>query len=356
MTQPHSSNPGRPRNWGWRIVPFMLVGILFAAYSAYWFWLRGELDAGVDAWIAEQEAAGGEIAYASKTLDGYPFRFVLNVEAPVIRQPNGGAWSGEALQVVADPFDLLWRFARGGGGKVIARAPGENRLNLDWPFDETDDFIATLDERSALSLAWDATSMRNIGTTINSLAVVEAETGDAFAVSDFKLSFGPAADGNAARLSVVWDSIELPEAQLFDGMDILGVELNGLAAIEVSDFFSSDGLGSWARAGGAVKVPQIVFNWGPLKAGVKADLRLNDQQQVDGTISGRLEDVAELKAALAASGRMDDETARTLDMIALASKDGAFATLSIVNGKGTFLGQTVFELPSLNDLGIPDAQ
>ncbi|MEO0981909.1 MAG: DUF2125 domain-containing protein [Pseudomonadota bacterium] len=339
MNDYYNRRVSRRHSRGWLFVPFLIFLIFAGLYSAYWVWMRGELDKGVDQWIADQRAAGFEIDYASKRLVGYPFRFALHLEQPEMADPKGLRWRGETLQLVMQPWNLQ---------HVIGRSPGRNRVESA----QTAPMEITLGDKSALSLSWDQTSLRRVGLTIDA---AEAQTSQGAAmIEDLRLSLGPKAGAeDDLRIAAQWTAMRLPSPPPEAAW--LGETLApGRIAVDVSQLFpaleSATALSRWTALEGRVTIAQILVDWGPMKLGVKGDLGLDRALRLNGSLSTRIDEADRLRAALREAGALDAQTAQTVDILETASANGQFATVSFVDGEAVFLGRSLGEVPVADTL------
>ncbi|MEL6324173.1 MAG: DUF2125 domain-containing protein [Pseudomonadota bacterium] len=314
-------------------IPFVIGAVLVAIYSAYWFWMRGQLAAGIDQWIAEQRAAGIEINYASKTVDGFPYRFALQVEAPEISNPHADiSWRGEKLQLVMQP----WNFQH-----VIGRAPGRNALSL--PGGEP--VTAFIGDRSAASLSWRGETIRRFALSLDEADIVLA-TGS-YGVRDFSVNYAPpAADAEDPRHRVALDlgGATLPAAPIeapWLGEEIDAVRLR-LELENPEIVFGARILdpSRYALPDPAFDLAQLLVNWGPVKLGAKGKVsfRLPDCAP-DGVVNFRLEEIEALRGQLEAANLLTEEVAAGLSAIGFASNDGGFAPITLRAGTVTFMGQ-----------------
>ncbi len=263
----------------WLFAPIVVVLALFGAYSAYWVYLRGQLDQGIDQWIATQRAAGLDVAFEDKRLGGYPYRVALDVDAPAIRDPETGlAWRGERLQLVMQPWNLRHVVGRAPGVSEITTAAGEA-------------LAVELGPKSVASLSWTDEGVRRV-----SLALDRAELRRAYlppaSLSGVEFHARPAY-GRRDDLQILlqWDEIELAQAP--EGYEWLGGALQpSRLAMEVTHAFpalaSDYGLSTWTRLEGRVEVAQLLVNWGPVKFGLKVDVGLNRCLVLNGVLSARM--------------------------------------------------------------------
>lgn len=58
-------------------LPFVLLSLLVVLWSAAWFWIRSRATDEMDAWLANEAAAGRTWTCADRSISGYPFRLEL---------------------------------------------------------------------------------------------------------------------------------------------------------------------------------------------------------------------------------------------------------------------------------------
>ncbi|MEM1150867.1 MAG: DUF2125 domain-containing protein [Pseudomonadota bacterium] len=330
----------------WIAVPFIIAVLLVAAYTAYWYYARGILENGIDQWIDQQRAQGLTVEYNSRELGGYPFRFALTVESPMIGQPAGGPeWSADQLELIMQPWDWY---------HVIARSPGRNTFVLG-P-EEGDDLRVLLGRRSAASLRWDSTSVTRFSLALDeaSLAAGGEPVGE---LDDFEFHIRPAPGvPDLLQLETHWQRVELSETPPDNlallgrsiGPSILRVELDGgvSALAETGDLAEAIELA--LSRGGELLFPQLMLEWGPASLGARADLR-REAGELRGNAGVRIERADELRAALAAEGLLTDETRLAIDGLEAASADGGFFPATLRGDGIYFLGQKQIDFP-LEDL------
>ncbi|MEO0713481.1 MAG: DUF2125 domain-containing protein [Pseudomonadota bacterium] len=340
--QPATRNGGGPR--GFAIFMFIAVSVLLAAYTAFWFYMRGELEKGIDEWIATERLNGAVVEFDEKRLGGFPFRFALHLENPNYRDARGiGGWSGEELQLIMQPWN--WQH-------VMARAPGANRALFNG--EETG---LTLGPKAVGSVSWTQAGLRRLSIDLDDAEVTLA-SGETYAATGLQLHMRPPVDDvDALQIVFQWEALTLPQAP--PDAPFLGESLQpSRLLLEIKDVFSvlqrGGGVSDWIAAGGEVNVAQVLLNWGPLKFGAKADLSIDSVGLLNGSVDIRLDDGDALTAAMLDSG-MDQETfmqaSAAVSMLGVASRDGGFLPLSIREGEVRYLGQTLVEIPSLTAPG-----
>lgn len=324
--------PVRSRGRFWLYAPFGLLAVLVLAWSAYWVWMRGQLDASVDAWIAEQRASGAEIGYASKQLGGFPYRFALTLEEPRFVVPaTGQAWQADRLQIVMQPWNLQ---------HIILRSPGRNELVLQGG----EPLTAIIGQGSALSFSWTKESFRRFSVYFDTADIVTG-SGEV-RLQDAALNLSPVPDDpDALRIALDWQGLDLGvaprEAAWLGPASDLGtvrLEVSGAAALLRGEVRPEAWLGGVPR----FALAQLLLNWGPLRLGMKGDVSLSGSGcQPDGTLSLRLEEAGALRDALEMTGDLTPEIEAGLAGVELASRNGGFAPVRFREGDILFLGQTV---------------
>ncbi|MDY0871269.1 DUF2125 domain-containing protein [Dongia rigui] len=248
-----------------------LVLILGGAYTGYWFFVAAKLQAGIEAWVAEQRAAGIGLTFADGSISGYPFAFRRNFGAARIDIPG------------ASPVSLAT------GSLVAEMRP--------WNINQVT-FAA-----NALDLTLGADSYR-AAEAQGSVDIPKAPPADyhqpflGFAVSmgDLALPAGKRAvtAGPIERLTVQ-GAIMGPVPVAPD----LGQALSG-----------------WASAGGVLEVKAFAFSQAPLQATGDGTLALDEALQPLGALSLHAYGVAETVELLAQDGLLDARSAKTAKIMA----------------------------------------
>lgn len=324
---------GKRRSKFWLYLPFIIFGLIIAAYSGYWVFVKGKLETGVDAFIAQQQEDGAQITFASKRLHGYPFRFTLTVEKPRFANPEAEIdWTGEKLQINMQPWNFFHAIIRSSGRNELTLPAGQN-------------YTALLGPGSALSLNWNEAGISQIGLTLDRADIVTA-VGD-IALNRFKASLLQAgADLPGKRVLIDWEAITLSDdiiALLGDDASFLGNEIQASRLRLEGQGFGIFGEADTRKA----EIAQLLLNWGPVKLGTKGKFNINTQGYPDGTLQVRLDDAQALGKILREKALLNSETALLYGPLSLASKEGGFFPLPLRNGHITMLGQELAPVPQV---------
>ncbi|MEM8988236.1 MAG: DUF2125 domain-containing protein [Pseudomonadota bacterium] len=88
--------------------PFAAALVLLAIYAAIWLRTASAVEAEIDAWAAEERAAGAEVSYGEVKARGFPAFLRISLEAPSYAEgpgPRALSWSAERIAFHASPFD-----------------------------------------------------------------------------------------------------------------------------------------------------------------------------------------------------------------------------------------------------------
>lgn len=125
MTDASQTPPRHPRRG--LAAPFVIVGLLLAAWTGWWFYLTTQIESRLEARVEALREDGWRINYARATTTGWPFRARVSIPHPDVIAPSGhgvaapelvaeaNAWNPDRWVVVA-PDGLT--LTRAGKGKV----------------------------------------------------------------------------------------------------------------------------------------------------------------------------------------------------------------------------------------------
>ena len=305
-------------------LPFLLGGVVFlmiAAYCVYWFVMAGELRKGVDTWVNDQRAAGHTVTYSKMKLGGFPYRFSLRVNDPVIASPvEGWSWAGTELTLVAQTYNLQ---------HLLAFSPEKNVFKVEGQ----PDTMISPGPKSVASLKFDAAyNLTDFGLTVPT-AKVEHGDATAFQVNDLGLSLNPMPD-NADNLKFKLAVKQISIDKIDDDLVWLGPTADELIVwLEVEKFYplirNELSETEWRQAGNKLHLRRGQVDWGPLDLATKASVRLDDNLDPNGTIGVHLERTNDLKSALQKAGKLTDEANLAISAFGFFSNGDKFVDLEV---------------------------
>jgi hypothetical protein len=103
MSMPDPAPRGKHTRLG-LYLPFVLLLVAIAGWSAYWVWARGELSRRLDAAQADLAQQGYQLAWKDRTIGGYPFRLDVTLSDVRAHEPSGWALTAPRLEAEAQAF------------------------------------------------------------------------------------------------------------------------------------------------------------------------------------------------------------------------------------------------------------
>ena len=85
--------------------PFIIVGLLLAAWTGWWFYLTHQIEARLDARIVAMRQDGWRISSASRTITGWPFRARVSLPHAEIMAPSGHGIAAPELVAEANAYN-----------------------------------------------------------------------------------------------------------------------------------------------------------------------------------------------------------------------------------------------------------
>ncbi len=324
-------------------IPFLMLALIVAGWTAFWLYMRTHLDESVDKWVADQRAAGVEVTYQSRAITGYPFRYALTLGDPRMSDPNlGYTLAGERFELVMQPWD--WNH-------VIARAPGRNTLTL--AGGRTWDVL--LGEAAALSVSWDDVRLQRVSLSLPNTRIQDGGV-TIGRFENFTFHIGPVPDAEAdLRVAVDWTALQLPAAParvsfLGSALEAGAIKLiftHGAAALD-----SPDPLLSWMEADGRLDIAQVDIDWGPLDLQVAGEVGTDVQGRPKGSVRVRLERADELKAAMATAGLLTEDVRLGIDALALMTQGPQGAAPFVLRDGGLYFSGQRLSDASFSLIGL----
>lgn len=328
-----SNTTSRKRSSAFPFILFFVVLLGIAAYCAYWVWMSGQVKEGAKVWVDEQRANGITVEYGSLDVNGFPFRFIIDVDDPIIADPYlNYRWEGANLQLIAQSWNQ---------NHILMRSPGENFLRLP----NGEDVVWTLDGKSIASARLSDGYLKNFGVQFPTLTG-RLDNGDLIEVKDLIVAFAPdPSTPETAKFRVTLGSLKLPHAP--EGAEWLGRDIDNLVVMaEIENFYPvAEGRMTpveWRVDRNRINLLIGEILMGPLKLAVKSNVTLDRDMNPDGTIGINLQQGAELKDALGEAGLLTPDYERTINMLTAMSQNDAFATVKVQNRTVSLLGNELF--------------
>jgi len=242
---------------------FLLLG---GAYTGYWFFVAAKLQAGIEAWAAEQRASGNDVRFANGSIGGFPLTF---------RRDFGGA---ELLLQGTTPMQIV-------AGSVVAEIKPWNLNTV---------IVAARD--ISFSGAPGVYKAANINGSIDIPKAPPADYHQPFLGFDLTATHVTLPDGQRAVTAGPIGTLMARGAVM--GPVPMAPDLG-------------QALTGWANAGGVLELKAFSFAQTPLDAAGEGTLALDEALQPIGALTLRAHGVAETVDLLAREGLLDERNAKT---------------------------------------------
>ena len=300
---------------------FVLVAI--GAWTAYWFFLAGQVRERTQAFIDQQTAAGFEVAYTDFSVGGYPYRIEatvdnLTVSAP--RQPGKPAFAVPRLVVLGLPWNP---------NLVVARIEGE--VVTRWTDARNGDQRAIYRaESTGISIGLDAGRPQRFALSMDRPHLESSLLAGPVSAKVFEIHARLLDGGPAPSRDGVAPTAPLSAELAFDGEAVVLPPLpDGALGNEIASFGYTFGLAgppprylpgtaprdmiaAWAEAGGTIELTRGETRWGALNSSVTGSFSVDDQMRPLGALSGRIGGLEPLIDGAVTQGRMTPAQAQNI--------------------------------------------
>lgn len=319
-------------------LPFILFGAAILIYGAYWLWMSGEIRKAGESWIAEQEAEGYQIVHQGIEVNGFPFRFTVNIAEPdIAAPPEDGGWHARfpALSASALPYNIgHWIVAFGAPARFDL--PGENGPAR---------YLAEA-QTARLSLAGRRNSTIRIGAELAGARLVDEASGAVVveALDNLVLS-GLIEEDDRLRLRLEITGLTLGEDQLDAAtLDAFGNRAEILrldaALTQWSALAADANLARWSSRGGRLEIAASQMEWGAARLTGDGSLGVDAQLRPEGRLSVMVGEPDTLVASLVRAGTLsaDQGEAVRLALMMAPRREGGVALPFRLQQGGVFLG------------------
>jgi hypothetical protein len=316
-------------------LPFGLLLVLVAVWSAAWFWARGEAERRMDLGVSALRNAGYEVSWRDRGVSGYPFRLNVTLTEALVRDRSG--WALEAPRIEAQAYmhaPTHWIVAAPEGLTFVRPVGGPVRVGGKL-------IRASL---SHLTNAPPNISFEGVGLTFQAAAGAQPFGLSAAERVEIHLRRAPKEVGDEAGL---WVSVKNGKAQLagllgrIAGDKPISIEwdsrLTRISAFQGRDW--PEAVRRWADAGGRINVRRGGLTAGDALIGANSGtLGVGSDGRLSGVLDVSLRQAPRALGAMGAMGTIPQERAAAAAAVAEARQgagDLARATLNFEAGQTT---------------------
>lgn len=273
--------PTRRRSRFWLYGPFMLLVVLAAAWSAFWFYARGRIATEIDVALAREVERGRTWTCTDRSIGGFPFRIELRCNALSLTSTR---W-GDAVRVQTGPAVVVGQVYSPGLVILEASSPAkvtlpEGRvLDLTWK-----NLDASFAWRSPERFALVASEPRGVLTTPG---ITTENWGAATLEAHLRRNPTRPAAEQAVDIAVTAKGTILPPVDaLLGNTDAGEIDLQATLT-QAENFrkgFNPDALESWRGANGTFELTRLVSTKGKARVDGSGQLLLNSLHRVAGDL------------------------------------------------------------------------
>jgi hypothetical protein len=282
------------------LLPLLLLAVVGAGYTAWWFYAAGVVRDSVANWIAAERAQASFIEFKGMEVTGYPLSLTARTSDFSIRRADGLSWRGPELVAHARPWNPL---------AITVDLPGEQEA-------------AIVNQGSAPPLSIVAkdggTGLVNLNlggaVTDATLHLTHVTAGlpgglNAATVGSIDLSAAfpesPPTDhgGTAVTVHANLKDLGLPPDQKSPlGRTIDTAAFTARAKGQLPARFTEPEIAAWSRNGGTINIDQLNLAWGPLRMTGTGTLALDSALQPIGAVSAEVIGINPTMDSLASAG------------------------------------------------------
>lgn len=86
-------------------VPFVIVGLLLAGWTGWWFWLTDQIETRLEAQVETLRQDGWTVTHAAVTTTGWPFRARVSIPHVDVTAPSGHGFAAPELVAEANAYN-----------------------------------------------------------------------------------------------------------------------------------------------------------------------------------------------------------------------------------------------------------
>ena len=120
-----------PRRWP-IVVPLLLVVMLAAGWSGFWYYAAGRAQSELAAWQAREATAGRDASCGTQEFSGFPFRFELRCATPALGLRNARlAFKAQDLHAAVQVYQPTLAVAEIDGPMIVTEE-GRGGVSIGW--------------------------------------------------------------------------------------------------------------------------------------------------------------------------------------------------------------------------------
>jgi hypothetical protein len=282
------------------LLPLLLLVVLGAGYTAWWFYAVGVVRDGIANWIATERAQASFIEYKGLEVSGFPLSLTAKATDFSVRRADGLSWRGPEATAHARPWNPL---------KITVDLPGEQEAAIVGQGAAPPLSIVAKDGGTGLvtlrlsGAVEDATLHLSHVTAglpggLNAATLGQLELRATFPET-------PPANHTGTAVTIQADLKDLglpPDRKSPLGRTIDTAAFTARIKGQPPARFTQPAIAAWSRSGGIVEIDALNLAWGPLGMTGAGTLALDGELQPMGAVSTEVTGINPTMDSLASAG------------------------------------------------------
>jgi hypothetical protein len=306
------------------ILPFGGIIAILLLYSGYWFYAKGQIENQLERWVAQQEAAGYTVDHTAFSIDGFPYRFRIEIDAPTLQAPaSDGGWTISMANVSAHalPYDFSHWIVELVGPLDLADVNNTHSLQI------------TADRALISLVSNSAGETIRIGGEFDAMTLtpLSGQALDIRSISHLNIA-GIIDDGDVLRTRLEASGVEIGTETLDPATSREFGPIADLIRIDASathwtSLARGGDVASWSQAGGSVQIADVNLDWGPAQINSgEGSVAFDTNARPNGRLSLKISDPRTLVEALVASGQVPEEAGPVLQLLLMVNNRNSDGT------------------------------
>jgi hypothetical protein len=268
------------------LIPLLLLAVLGAGYTAWWFYAAGVIRDGVANWIAAERAQASFIEYKGLDVSGFPLSLTAKATDFSIRRADGLSWRGPELTAHARPWNPL---------EIDVDLPGEQEAAIVSQGAAPPLSIVARDGGTGLVSLRMGGGVEDVSLHLTDITAglpggVNAAT---LAQLDLRATFpeDSPADHTGTAVTIQADLKEFglpPDKKSPLGRTIDTAAFTARIKGLLPSRFTQPAIAAWSKSGGTVDIDALNLAWGPLRTTATGTLAFDGTLQPVGALSAEV--------------------------------------------------------------------
>lgn len=274
-------------------LPFILLGLVALAWCAYWFIGSAMANRAIDQRIAAEKEKGREWNCTRRSIDGFPFRFILRCDGMTLAVGQKFAMTVPAFRAIAMAWNPRHVIAEA-DGPVLFKNAGYNDLRVNW-----ENMQVSVQGAGTRSMMLSAVAASPAADEIGPQSQTQIFSAEKFELhgrpTPGRADNDPAIDIATSGVKVMIPMVAHLLNQTEPGAFTLNATVTKAAAFGPGS--PIDNAERWRQSGGNAAISKIYIAAGKITLDGQGDLALDEEHRIAGRIAGTAAGLEQLLSA-----------------------------------------------------------